>query len=139
MDRTHLRARLRGALASLAATLGSAKEISRLRLCFEHVTFESSLAPYAPGDDPWQITATSPEAEARIAKALENFAFVPSRFEGLMAAYHQALESNGPLPVTLDDARRSLELIIHYCTQQKLIPRAFAVDELFDDVTRALT
>ena len=100
-----------GALASLATTLGSAKEISRLRLCFEHVTFESSLAPYAPGDDPWQITATSPEAEARIAKALEGFTFVPSRFEGLMAAYHQALETNGPLPVTLQDARRSLELI----------------------------
>jgi predicted dehydrogenase len=100
-----------GALASLVATLGSAREISRLRLCFEHVTFESSLAPYAPGDDPWQIIATSPEAEARIAKALEGFTFVPSRFEGLMAAYHQALESNGPLPVTLEDARRSLELI----------------------------
>ena len=33
--------------------------------------------------------------------------------------------------------RRSLELIIGYCAQQKLIPRAFAVDELFDDVTRA--
>jgi predicted dehydrogenase len=28
-----------------------------------------------------------------------------------MAAYHQALEAGGPLPVTLDDARRSLELI----------------------------
>jgi len=37
-----------------------------------------------------------------------------------------------------DEMRRSLELIIHYCTQQKLIPRAFTVDELFDDVTRAL-
>ncbi|SDH55783.1 MULTISPECIES: hypothetical protein [Bradyrhizobium] len=37
-----------------------------------------------------------------------------------------------------DEMRRSLELIIHYCTQQKLIPRAFGVDELFDDVTRAL-
>ena len=37
-----------------------------------------------------------------------------------------------------DEMRRSLELIIHYCTQQKLIPRAFAVDELFDDVTRKL-
>ena len=36
------------------------------------------------------------------------------------------------------EMRRSLELIIHYCTQQKLIPRAFEVDELFDDVTRAL-
>jgi predicted dehydrogenase len=100
-----------GALASLAATLGSAKEISRLRLCFEHVTFESSLAPYAPGDDPWQIIASSPQAEARIAEALEGWSFVASRFEGLMASYHQALETSGPLPVTLADARRALELI----------------------------
>jgi 4,5-dihydroxyphthalate decarboxylase len=36
------------------------------------------------------------------------------------------------------EMRRSLELIIEYCVQQKLIPRAFTVDELFDDVTRAL-
>src|SRR5262249_14343884 len=99
------------ALASLAATLGSAREISRLRLCFEHVTFESSLAPYAPVDDPLQIISTSPEAEARIAKAPHGFMLVPSRFEGLMAAYQQALETSGPLPVTLQDARRSLELI----------------------------
>lgn len=37
-----------------------------------------------------------------------------------------------------EEMRRSLDLIIRYCTQQKLIPRAFSVDELFDDVTRAL-
>jgi 4,5-dihydroxyphthalate decarboxylase len=37
-----------------------------------------------------------------------------------------------------DEMRRSLQLIIDYCAQQKLIPRAFAVEELFDDVTRAL-
>ncbi len=37
-----------------------------------------------------------------------------------------------------DEMRRSLQLIIDYSAQQKLIPRAFAVDELFDDVTRAL-
>jgi 4,5-dihydroxyphthalate decarboxylase len=37
-----------------------------------------------------------------------------------------------------DEIRRSLELITHYVAQQGLIPRAFAVDELFDDVTRAL-
>jgi 4,5-dihydroxyphthalate decarboxylase len=36
------------------------------------------------------------------------------------------------------EMRRSLQLIIEYCVQQKLIPRAFEVDELFDDVTRAL-
>jgi predicted dehydrogenase len=50
-----------GALASLAATLGSHKEISRLRLCFERVTFESATAPYAPGDDPWEVVPATPE------------------------------------------------------------------------------
>ncbi len=100
-----------GALVSLAATLGSQEEISRLRFCFEHVTFESSLKPYAPGDDPWKIIPASPEAEARIAEALNGWVFVPSRFEGLVAAYHAALETGGPLPVRLNDARNSLELV----------------------------
>lgn len=35
-----------------------------------------------------------------------------------------------------DEMRRSLELIIGYTAQQGLIPRAYAVDELFDDLTR---
>jgi predicted dehydrogenase len=100
-----------GALVSLAATLGSQVEISRLRFCFEHATFESALAPYSPGDDPWTITPASPEAEARIARALEGWRFVPSRFEGLLAAYHAAIIDGRPLPVTLADARRSLELV----------------------------
>src|SRR5882724_3486740 len=83
-----------GALGSLAATLGSQKEISRLRFCFEHVTFESSLGPYSPGDDPWEIVPASPEAEARIAQALADWVFVPSRFEGLLGRYHQALAAD---------------------------------------------
>jgi 4,5-dihydroxyphthalate decarboxylase len=37
-----------------------------------------------------------------------------------------------------DEMRRSLELIVRYTAQQGLIPRAFAVDELFDDLTRTL-
>lgn len=100
-----------GALVSLAATLGSHKEISRLRLCFEHVTFESSQSPYSPGDDPWEIIPASPEAADRVAGALADHRFVPSRFEGLMAAYHAALTTGGALPVALADARRSLELV----------------------------
>jgi 4,5-dihydroxyphthalate decarboxylase len=36
------------------------------------------------------------------------------------------------------EMRHSLELITQYTAQQGLIPRAYAVDELFDDVTRAL-
>ncbi len=37
-----------------------------------------------------------------------------------------------------DEMRRSLKLITDYATQQGLIPHAFAVAELFDDVTRPL-
>ncbi|WP_334384259.1 MULTISPECIES: ABC transporter substrate-binding protein [unclassified Bradyrhizobium] len=37
-----------------------------------------------------------------------------------------------------DEMQRSLQLIIDYSAQQKLIPGALAVEELFDDVTRAL-
>jgi len=100
-----------GALVSLAATLGSQKEISRLRFCFEHVTFESALEPYQPGNDPWEIIPASPEAEARIDAALEDWRFVPSRYEGLFPAWHAALAAKAELPVTLEDARRSLELV----------------------------
>jgi len=37
-----------------------------------------------------------------------------------------------------DEMRRSIEMIIQYTAQQGLIPRAFDVEELFDDVTRPL-
>jgi 4,5-dihydroxyphthalate decarboxylase len=37
-----------------------------------------------------------------------------------------------------DEMRRSLDLITQYTAQQGLIPRAYVIDELFDDVTRAL-
>jgi predicted dehydrogenase len=100
-----------GALASVAATLGSHREISRLRLCFEHVTLESSLAPYSLGDDPWEIVPASPEVGQRIAEALAGYRPLPRRYEGQFGAYHEALTTEAPLPVTLADARTSLELI----------------------------
>jgi len=41
-------------------------------------------------------------------------------------------------PFGVEPNRHALELIIHYAYDQKLIPRRYAVDELFDDVTRVL-
>ena len=38
--------------------------------------------------------------------------------------------------IAADEMGRSLALIGEYCAQQGLIPRAYAVDEMFDDVTR---
>jgi 4,5-dihydroxyphthalate decarboxylase len=41
-------------------------------------------------------------------------------------------------PDGVEANRRSLELVIDYALQQKIIPRKFTVDELFDDTTRVL-
>jgi 4,5-dihydroxyphthalate decarboxylase len=38
----------------------------------------------------------------------------------------------------VEAARKSLQTMISYATQQELIPRKFSVDELFNDVTRSL-
>jgi 4,5-dihydroxyphthalate decarboxylase len=43
-----------------------------------------------------------------------------------------------PYRFGVEQCRPNLEIIIEYCFRQKLIPRRFAVDELFDDTTRAL-
>ncbi len=41
-------------------------------------------------------------------------------------------------PIGLEANRRNLEVAIDYVYQQRLIPKRYTVDELFDDVTRAL-
>jgi 4,5-dihydroxyphthalate decarboxylase len=49
-----------------------------------------------------------------------------------------ALAPAGSPDFSADEMGRSLEMIIRYTAQQGLIPRAFALDELFDDLTRTL-
>ncbi len=100
-----------GALASFTATLGSADEITRIRLAFEHVTFESDHAPYNPGAAPWKILPRSDETKARIDTLLENWQPVAPRFETQMRRFHAALTGTGPMPVTSADSRRALEIV----------------------------
>lgn len=100
-----------GALVSLAATVGCQEQITRLYLCFENLTFESSPGPYNPGEDPWRIVPRDAATAARVEEALQGWVPVPPRFTGQMRDFHAALESGGALPVTLADARRSLELL----------------------------
>jgi predicted dehydrogenase len=100
-----------GAVVAMSATLGAASEISRMRLHFENVTFESCTEPYSPGNEPWQIIPRTPAAKAAIDKLLADHASYPIRFEGQFRAYAEALDAGELPPVTLADARRSLELI----------------------------
>src|SRR5690606_2435597 len=99
-----------GALASFTATLGSADEMSRIRLAFENVSFESDHAPYSPGNLPWKILPRNDAAKAAIDALLADWQHVPQRFETQMARFHEALLGRGPLPVTSADSRRALEI-----------------------------
>ena len=100
-----------GALASLTATLGSQEEISRIRLAFENVTFESDHAPYQPGSKPWRIIPASDDVDSQFKAVLANWSYVEPRYTGQFAELHRALVSGGPLPVTTADSRRALEIV----------------------------
>lgn len=100
-----------GALGSFTASLGSADEITRLRLVFENVTFESDHAPYQPGTAPWTILPRNEATKTAIDALLADWVDVPPRFTTQMARFHDAIFSGGPLPVTSTDARRALEIV----------------------------
>ena len=100
-----------GALAGLSATLGSADDMTRIRLAFENVTFESDHAAYNPGEKLWKIQPRNDKTAQEIEKLLKDWQHVPSRFQTQMRRFHDALIGEGPLPVTSADSRRSLELV----------------------------
>jgi predicted dehydrogenase len=100
-----------GSLATLSVTLGAAVEVSRLRFCFEHFTAESGGTPYSPGSEPWTFQPATPAIGAAIDAALADFRPKPERFAGQFADFHEALETGGETPVTLADARASIELL----------------------------
>jgi 4,5-dihydroxyphthalate decarboxylase len=58
--------------------------------------------------------------------------------ESRRAAAPPAAGTPDTTPLGLDATRRSLEIAIDQVHRQRLIPRRFTVDELFDDVTRRL-
>ncbi len=102
-----------GALASITATLGSARPSARMRLCFENVTFErqcydaeSSLL----AGEPWSVSCAKDAIAAEIGRIMSEDVPGHQGFAGQFAAFHQAIHAGGPMPVTLDDARRSIEL-----------------------------
>jgi len=103
-----------GSLASLSATLGSARQVTRLRLCFENVTFEKQAFDddsSHPGNEPW---TTIPKTEAIGLKIAQKMADVTPQREWFSRQYelfHEAIANGAPFPVTLDDARSSIELI----------------------------
>jgi predicted dehydrogenase len=103
-----------GSLVSLSATLGSARQVARLRFCFENVTFEKmgfDDDSAKPGEDPWTIIPKTPEIGRAIESKMKEVEPQKAWFARQYELFHEAIHTGGPLPVELADARAALELI----------------------------
>ena len=100
-----------GSFATLSATLGAEEDMSRLRFCFDGLTAESNRSPYNPGTAPWTFTAADPERQQAVDAAIAEVPPGPERNAGQFIRLHKALTESGPLPVSIADARPSLELL----------------------------
>ncbi len=100
-----------GSVASLGVTLGSAAEITRHRFCFSGLVAESNTRPYSNSGDPWTFVGDTPELSEQIEATLAEFRPLPELYAGQFYRFYDALRCGGELPVTLSDARMSLELI----------------------------
>jgi predicted dehydrogenase len=100
-----------GSLGTISVTLGSITQISRHRFTFRRLTAESNTEPYANSREPWSISPVDKASEAAIAEALNDFKPQLEGYEGQFSRFFTSLQDGGELPVTIEDARRSLEFI----------------------------
>jgi len=99
-----------GALVTSSTTLGSADELTRLRVACENVTMISNPSPYTPDREPWSFIPKAPRDEAFLAAAMADAPDGAEGYTGQFARYHDALEGKSALPVNVTDAYRSIEL-----------------------------
>ncbi|PIV75059.1 MAG: gfo/Idh/MocA family oxidoreductase [Rhodobacteraceae bacterium CG17_big_fil_post_rev_8_21_14_2_50_65_11] len=100
-----------GALATSSVTLGAGEDTTRLRFCFEGLSAESGSAPYAPAEDIWRFIARAPVTQAEVDAVLAKVPQGHAGFAGYLDAIADALSGRGGREVTLQDGRRSIELV----------------------------
>lgn len=105
-----------GGLITISATLGSTDEMSQHRFAFERLSVASGLEPYTFTDDPWTFTPDG-DAAAEIEEALASY--VPRRdgWTGQYERFADALDAGAPPPVTIDDARAVISLVMEMYAQ----------------------
>jgi predicted dehydrogenase len=100
-----------GSLGTISVTLGSVTQISRHRFTFRRLTAESNIEPYTNSRDPWSFSPVDKEDATAITAALGDFTPELEGYEGQFYRFFTALRDGGQPPVTIEDARRSLEFI----------------------------
>ena len=101
-----------GSLATITATLGSDQEITRHRFHFANLSAESGTSAYESSGDPWDIHPDDESAGAAVAEVLDGWEARAEGWWGQFERFGDWLDGKvDDLPVTLADARASIELI----------------------------
>lgn len=100
-----------GALATSSVTLGAATDTTRLRLVFENLTATSGTEPYAPATGDWTFAARDPARQSEVDAVLQTAGPVRAGFAGFFEALAEAIAGRPGREVTLEDGRRSIELV----------------------------
>ena len=82
-----------------------------MRLHFEHVSAESGAAPYAGSSEPWIIEPTSATSASEIEAAIGELAPGRDLLDSQLEGFADALAGRGELPVTIQSARPTIELL----------------------------
>ena len=78
---------------------------------FRRLTAESNIEPYTNSREPWSFSPVDKEDATAITAALGEFTPELEGYEGQFYRFFTALRDGGQPPVTIEDARRSLEFI----------------------------
>jgi predicted dehydrogenase len=85
-----------------------------MRFCFENFTIERNcfdLDAPKPALEPWTIVPMRPELQRDIDAATAGFPTGDLFFAGQFRAFHKSVTEGLPFDITLEEARRALELI----------------------------
>lgn len=100
-----------GALATSSVTLGHARDESRLRFVYEHLTATSHTNPYAPGEGKWTFTARDPARQAEVDTIVDGSPVRACGFAGLLGEVAKALTGAAHTAVRFEDGAASVALI----------------------------
>ncbi len=99
-----------GALVTLSVTLGSPQPSSRLRIVAEHVTITSGDAPAITATAPFHFATRDTTDRAWLDSLIAGAPTGPEGFAEQFRRFANTLDHGAPLPVTMEEARHSLEL-----------------------------
>lgn len=100
-----------GGVATSSITLGNARDETRLRFVYEHLTATSHTNPYAPGEGMWTFAARDPARQGAVDAVTETTPPAPSGFAGFLSEVAKALNGAAHHAVTFADGAASIALV----------------------------